>query len=77
MIRLTNDFHNTEVTLKDKAGKLSAAQVRKASKALCMEGCTCSGIAGTRGAQYWGKGEERQRVYLSARCDGGAEIEGL
>ena len=76
MITLTNDFHNTEVTLKDKAGRLSADQVRKAKKALCAAGCTCSGVAGTRGKQYWGEGKKRQQVWLSERRDGGAEIEG-
>jgi|CXWL01.1.fsa_nt_gi hypothetical protein len=76
MITLTNDFHNTQITLKDKAGALSASQVRKAKKALCVEGCTCSDFAGTRGRQYWGEGEERQQVWLYERRDGGGEIEG-
>ena len=74
MITLTNVFHKTEITLRDKAGILSAEQVRKAKKTLCVEGCTCSGVAGTRGRQYWGEGDERQQVWLSERYDGGVEI---
>lgn len=74
MITLTNDFHNTQITLQDKAGTLSVAQVRKAKKTLCSEGCTCSGVAGTRGKQFWGEGNERQQVWLVERRDGGAEI---
>lgn len=76
MITLTNDFHHTSITLKDKAGMLTADQVKKAKKTLCVEGCTCSGVAGARGNQFWGEGSERQQVWLSERRDGGAEIEG-
>ena len=74
MITLTNDFHKTEITLRDKAGILSAEQVRKAKKTLCVEDCTCSGVAGARGKQFWGEGDERQQVWLSERRDGGVEI---
>jgi hypothetical protein len=76
MITLTNDFHKTSITLKDKAGVLSATQVKKAKKTLCAQGCTCSDFAGTRGNQFWGEGDERQQIWLSERRDGGAEIEG-
>lgn len=77
MITLTNDFHNTEIRLNDRCGLLSAAQVNRSKKALCIEGCTCSDSLGTRGPQFWGRGEERQQVWIADRQDGGAEITGL
>lgn len=77
MITLTNDFHNTEIKFRDRCGSLSKDQVRKAKKALCVEGCTCSDAAGTRGPQFWGEGDERQQVWIAERADGGAEIIGL
>lgn len=55
IITLTNDFHNTEITLNCKNGKLSAGQVKKAQKALCgMSDCCCSGDIGYRGKQQDG-----------------------
>lgn len=78
MIRLTNDFHGTSVILYDKAGSLSKWQVRKAARILCASDCWCAdNVAGSRGKQFWGKGDERQQVWLSERSDGGAEIVGL
>ncbi len=52
-ITLTNDFHNSSITLHPgKEGRLSAGQVRKAKKTLCgITHCTCSGRLGTRGQQ--------------------------
>lgn len=60
-IILTNDFHNTRVTLLvefqfiggTKHCFLSAGQARKAQQALCgVAGCTCSNDLGTRGRQH-------------------------
>lgn len=75
-ITLKNDFHNTEITMRDKCGRLSKAQVRRAKKILCCNECKCSDEAGTRGPQYWQQadGAERQRVVISIAQDGSAEI---
>jgi hypothetical protein len=52
VITLTNDFHNTEVRLNPKDGKLSARQVKRAEKVLCgMDDCICGNEAGMRGAE--------------------------
>lgn len=77
MITLTNNFHNTEITLKDRCGLISKEQVRKAKHLLCANGCTCSDVAGTRGRQFYGAGDERQQVWIAERQDGGVEIIGL
>ena len=54
-ITLANDFHNTEITLICKDGKLSAGQVKRASRTLCgVSGCCCSGDVGYRGPQQDG-----------------------
>ena len=55
-ITLTNDFHNTSVSLRSRGSRssqwLSARQVQRARKMLCGHAdCRCSGIAGTRGQQ--------------------------
>ena len=57
-ICLTNDFHNTEVSLmarrtpRPELYEITAAQVEKARQTLCgIDGCSCGGFAGERGAQ--------------------------
>jgi len=50
-ITLTNDFHNTAINLIPKNNKLSVAQIKRARRALCVNGCTCSSDFGTRGRQ--------------------------
>jgi hypothetical protein len=50
-INLTNNFHNTEVTLFVKNDKLSESQMKRARRMLCVPGCTCSGEFGHRGPQ--------------------------
>ena len=50
-ITLTNDFHNTSVTLRASGNKLSRGQMLKAKRALCCDGCGCSGDFGYRGPQ--------------------------
>lgn len=66
LVTLTNDFHNSSVTLRAEAEPcsylpetrlivhLTEFQTRKASKKLCgISGCRCSfNDAGTRGAQF-------------------------
>jgi hypothetical protein len=52
MIKLFNDFHNTEVTLRLTGSYLSAYQVKKAWKVLCgSRDCSCGNIMGMRGIQ--------------------------
>lgn len=50
---LSNDFHNTTVTLLVSEGwSLSPRQRKRAQKALCgMSDCLCSGSLGARGPQ--------------------------
>jgi len=53
-VKLYNDFHNTEVTLRvsDLPVTLSSNQIRRARKELCgVDGCTCGGPLGERGPQ--------------------------
>ena len=51
-IELTNDFHETSITLRAAHGKLSLRQVRRAKRALCGHAaCICGDALGTRGAQ--------------------------
>ena len=51
-ITLTNDFHNTSVSLRMKSQCPTGSQVRRAKKTLCpIGGCTCSNVMGMRGAQ--------------------------
>jgi hypothetical protein len=51
-VTLTNNYHNTQVTLRLKGVYLTAGQVKKSQNALCgIKGCTCSGVLGTRGYQ--------------------------
>ena len=54
-ITLSNDFHNTEISLNVKNGQLSAGQVKRAQKVLCgLSDCRCSGDIGYRGRQQDG-----------------------
>jgi hypothetical protein len=49
-ITLTNEFHNSAVTLRPTGNRLSPGQVKRAKRELCgIDGCTCSDSAGTRG----------------------------
>lgn len=51
-ITLSNDFHNTEITLHVKDNTISAGQVKKARRELCgISGCTCGNDLGMRGKQ--------------------------
>ena len=60
-VTLTNDLHNTSTTLicetlshiyNEVTIYPSVSQIKRAKKALCgIDGCTCSGDAGTRGRQ--------------------------
>ena len=51
-ITLTNDFHNTEVTLNVKNGIITVGQVKRARRVLCgISGCTCGDDLGARGKQ--------------------------
>ena len=51
-ITLTNDFHNTSVTLRMKSAYPTKSQVKRAKNTLCgIKDCTCSGIMGMRGPQ--------------------------
>jgi len=51
-LTLTNDFHNTSITLRLNNAFLSTYQVKKARKALCGSAeCLCSGVTGMRGKQ--------------------------
>lgn len=66
-ITLKNDFHNSSVTLNAEVlshvyhtatAYLSANQVKRAKQKLCgINGCTCSGDAGTRGVQQLENGK--------------------
>lgn len=56
-IKLTNDFHNTEITVlatvHDKYLSLSAWQVKHIRKKLCpSKECQCSNSLGTRNSEY-------------------------
>jgi len=58
LIKLTNDFHNTEINLKADISSgspwLTKRQLDRAYKALCgIETCTCGGYAAERGKQRW------------------------
>lgn len=51
-ITLTNDFHNSEVTLQLRSAFPSTSQVRRSWRVLCgIKGCTCGDIMGMRGPQ--------------------------
>jgi hypothetical protein len=78
LITLTNDFHNSSVTIRCEVlsdlpsgaafatAYPSASQIKRAKKALCgVAGCCCSNAAGIRGQQKtsWGK---RLEVDLTA-----------
>jgi hypothetical protein len=54
MTTLTNEFHNTEITIRANEGEqVSKATRRKVQKALCgISDCQCSGYDGTRGSMY-------------------------
>lgn len=60
-ITLSNDFHNTEVTLMMKSIFPTRHQVKRAKAALCgISGCTCSGVLGNRGEQNAIIGEKQE-----------------
>lgn len=73
-ITLTNDFHHSSISLKrSTAHPLSAREVARARRALCgINGCTCAGVAGTRGTQHLPDG---RRFKLIATENGKAIIE--
>lgn len=49
-ITLRNDFHNTEIKVIPRDGKLSIQQVKRIRKALCgIQSCACGDILGMRG----------------------------
>jgi len=49
-ITLHNDYHNTQVNLIARNGRLSQRQLDRAKKELCgIPGCQCSDMAGIRG----------------------------
>lgn len=65
-LTLTNNFHNTEVTLVPKGNTLSPSQVKRSWRILCgISGCTCCNSAGARG---------NQEVELEFNQDGSAGI---
>lgn len=48
-MKLTNNFHNTETTIRvRKDGTISAQALRRARRILCMADCRCSNEAGER-----------------------------
>lgn len=53
MITITNDFHNSSVTLRVNLGQwLSKSQIQRARNTLCgISGCTCGGNLSERGRQ--------------------------
>lgn len=69
-ITITNDFHNTAASLNIEIGKpLSASQIARARRTLCgIDGCTCGGNLGERGAQ------NVQIDVRGYRNDGGLDI---
>lgn len=78
-ITLSNSFHSTTVNLEveleptgnreEREGFLSAAQIKRAERALCGIGsCTCGRVAGIRGKQWLG----RMQMFLSETTTGGA-----
>lgn len=73
-ITLTNDFHGSSVAVRlSDNNHLSAAQVRKARRALCgYADCMCGGTAGTRGRQ---RTEDGERIDLIPTADGGMDVE--
>ncbi len=51
-ITLYNDFHNTEVNLLVRDGKISRNQILRARRELCgIRDCVCGDEFGTRGPQ--------------------------
>lgn len=51
-ITLTNDFHDSGVTLQLRSAFPSTSQVRRSWKALCgIKGCACGDVMGMRGPQ--------------------------
>ncbi len=53
MITLKNTFHGTSINLRPRDSRLSVHQVRRARRILCgIDGCTCGGPCGERGAEY-------------------------
>jgi len=59
-IKLYNDFHGTEVTLRVKNNIVTPCQVKRAWRELCgIKGCTCGDQLGGRGPQ-----EVQYNIYL-------------
>ena len=52
LITLINDFHSTAANVRTADGWLSKGQVKRIRRTLCgIDGCTCGGELGERGAQ--------------------------
>jgi hypothetical protein len=75
-LTLTNDFHNTEVTvrLQDRSGLLTPSQTARVRRELCgTAGCSCGIIRGPQAEAYYGHeweqdeaGQERLRIFGGA-----------
>ena len=51
-IMITNNYHNTSVTLRVRNERLSERQIQRAIRALCgVPGCRCGDTFGARGPQ--------------------------
>jgi hypothetical protein len=62
-VTLTNNFHNTSVTLTMASLFPSVFQVKRARKTLCgVTGCTCSDVMGMRGPQTVVVGERQEYI---------------
>ena len=71
-MKLTNDFHHTSVVVHlNGRDFLTAAQARRTRKTLCIEGCTCGGIAGERPAKQYDR-QGGGACYLVGNQDGEA-----
>ena len=54
MLRVRNDFHHTETTLRvPNSNILTDSQVKACRRRLCTDTCTCGGTLGERGTQDW------------------------
>lgn len=53
LLTISNDFHNTETTIRVTAGKVSRRAGLRAWQKLCgVPGCICGGQLGQRGPQH-------------------------
>ena len=51
-ITLRNDYHNTEVNMRPRNGRLTKGQIDIAKRQLCgVKGCACGDAMGCRGKQ--------------------------